>query len=46
MNRLLHVWEIKMHSGFGWVNLEERNRFRRRRIRWEDNIKRDLKEIG
>ena len=44
---MLHVWETKElyeYAGFCWGNLKGPPR--RPRLRWKDNFKMDLKEIG
>ena len=35
-----------MYTGFWYGNLRERDLFWRPRLRWEDNIKMDLDEVG
>ena len=35
-----------MHTGFWWVNLKERDHLEDIGVRWEDNIKVDLQDVG
>jgi hypothetical protein len=35
-----------MRTGFWWGNIEEINRLEDLGVRWENNIKKDCKEIG
>ena len=35
-----------MYRGFWWENLRERNHLENPGVRWEDNIKMDLQEVG
>ena len=42
-----HEWETgEVHKGFWWGYLRERETTWKTRLRWEDNIKTDLKEVG
>jgi hypothetical protein len=44
---MLHVWERgEAHMGFWWVKPKRNRPLMRRRVRWEDNTKVDLKEIS
>ena len=40
------MWERKVCTGFRWGNLRERVHLEDPRHRWEDNIKKDLQEVG
>jgi len=35
-----------VYRGFWWENLRERNHLENPGVRWEDNIKMDLQEVG
>ena len=35
-----------MYTGFWWGNLKEREHLEDPSVRWEDNIKMDLQEVG
>ena len=35
-----------MYTGFWWENLRERNHLENPGVRWEDNIRMDLQEVG
>jgi hypothetical protein len=35
-----------MYTGFWWGNLRERDHLENPGVRWQDNIKMDLREVG
>jgi hypothetical protein len=41
-----HVGGKEMHTGFWWGDLREGKPLGRLRLRWEDNIKMELQEVG